>query len=329
MNAQYRQMIVDGEMAPVSQLSSAFLAPKTPLHLQFAYFQSAMVVEFLVERFGLDALQQILVDLGEGLEINEALIRNTLPLGELDNQFATYAEKRVEDWAPKATWEELELPASADSAALAAFLKDHPQNAIALQRYARRLITEKKFAEALEAAQRLLELQPEDISAENAYMMIAVAHHELGNTAEERKALEALTSRDGDATDAHHRLMEIGEEAEDWQCVADNSRRLLAVNPLIVAPHRSLAKAAEELGLRDDAIRSYRALLKFETTDLAHTHFRLAALLNEKGDTDAAKRQVLMALDAAPRFREAHQLLLELAGAEKTPDGAKSNGDKQ
>ena len=50
MNPQYREMILGGEMTPVSQLSSAFLAPKTPLHLQFAYFESSLVVEYLVEQ---------------------------------------------------------------------------------------------------------------------------------------------------------------------------------------------------------------------------------------------------------------------------------------
>ena len=41
-------MILGDELTPLSQLSSAFLAAKTPLHLQFAYFESALAVEFLV-----------------------------------------------------------------------------------------------------------------------------------------------------------------------------------------------------------------------------------------------------------------------------------------
>ena len=41
-----------GKRVPVSQLSSAFLKPKTPMHLQFAYYESSMVVEYVVERWG-------------------------------------------------------------------------------------------------------------------------------------------------------------------------------------------------------------------------------------------------------------------------------------
>jgi tetratricopeptide (TPR) repeat protein len=312
MSPKYREMIVTNEMPPVSQLSSAFLAPKTPMHLQFAYYQSALVVEFLVERFGIEPLKKILSDLGDGMDINEALIRHTMPLGELDDEFAKYAGRRAEDLAPGGQWDEVDLPPTADAAAIAAWLEDHPKNVLALRRLARRLITEKKYAEALRAAEKLQQLYPDDIEPENAYSIMALAHHELGNSAGERRALEELATRNADVTDAHLRLIELGEELKDWQCVADNARRLLAVNPLIVAPHRSLAKAAEALGERDEAIRSYQALLTFDTADPALTHFRLATLLKVSGQQAKAKRHVLMALDEAPRYREAHRLLLEL-----------------
>ena len=51
-------------------------------------------------------------------------------------------------------------------------------------------------------------------------------------------------------------------------------------------------------------------------------------LLHSRG-TDAAKRHVLQALEEAPRFRDAHKLLLEITGssqsnAEKTPEQPKN-----
>jgi tetratricopeptide (TPR) repeat protein len=107
--------------------------------------------------------------------------------------------------------------------------------------------------------------------------------------------------------------MEIGEGQGDWESVARNARRMLAVNPLVAAPHRYLAQAAEKLGRQDEAIRAYKALLLFDTTDSAETHFRLAQLLREAGNRVAAKRHVLQALEEAPRFLAAHRLLLELA----------------
>jgi tetratricopeptide (TPR) repeat protein len=124
--------------------------------------------------------------------------------------------------------------------------------------------------------------------------------------------LEKLAALDDDAVDVYRRLSELCEQAEDWQGVARNAERILAVNPLLRAPHRELAQAAERLGDRRRAIQAYRAVLRLDPTDPAETHYRLAQLLKEQGDLTAARRQVLMALEEAPRFRDAHRLLLEL-----------------
>ena len=47
-------------------------APPSGLHLQFAYYQSSLVVEFIAEKFGLEKLKAVLRDLGEGRPINDA-----------------------------------------------------------------------------------------------------------------------------------------------------------------------------------------------------------------------------------------------------------------
>ena len=43
MNPKYREMVLGGELTPISKLSGAFLAPRTPIHLQFAYYESSLV----------------------------------------------------------------------------------------------------------------------------------------------------------------------------------------------------------------------------------------------------------------------------------------------
>jgi hypothetical protein len=57
MNLDYRRLILGGEATPITNLSSAFLTPRSPLHLQFAYFESSMVVDFPVQKFGFDTLK--------------------------------------------------------------------------------------------------------------------------------------------------------------------------------------------------------------------------------------------------------------------------------
>src|SRR5437899_789219 len=48
MNPKYREMILGKDLTPVGKLSAAFLTPKTDMDLQFAYYESYLVVEFLV-----------------------------------------------------------------------------------------------------------------------------------------------------------------------------------------------------------------------------------------------------------------------------------------
>jgi tetratricopeptide (TPR) repeat protein len=182
----------------------------------------------------------------------------------------------------------------------------------ALKHYARKLLSERQFERALAVAKQLDEVFPNDASADNSQVLLAAAYRGLNDVQNERLALEKLAASAADAVPAYQRLMEIASEAGDWDAVLVNARRMLAVNPLVPAPHRFLAQAAEKLGKSDEAIRAYQAQLLFDTIDTAETHFRLAQLLRDAAQPTGARRHVLMALEEAPRFLEAHKLLLEL-----------------
>ena len=87
--------------------------------------------------------------------------------------------------------------------------------------------------------------------------------------------------------------------------------------PMLGEVHRLMAQAAQALERPDQAVESYENVLALDPADPAQVHYQLARLL---ADTDAtqARRHVLEALADAPRFRDAHQLLLQLH-KEETP----------
>ena len=117
--------------------------------------------------------------------------------------------------------------------------------------------------------------------------------------------------------DTFLRLTELCILDKDWPGAAQNAERFLAVNPLLAQPYHSLAKAREILGQPKRAIRAYETMLLLDPPDPAEAHFRLAHLLHQAADP-AAKRHVLQALEEAPRFRDAHKLLLEISGNPQT-----------
>jgi tetratricopeptide (TPR) repeat protein len=320
MTPRFREMILGGELAPVGKLSGAFLAPKDGEHLMFAYFQSALVVEWIVEHHGLEALRSILRDLGQGMEINRALAASTVPLPELEKSFDAFARARAKALGPKADWSRPEpaMLARSDAETTRRWLAHRPANLWGLSREAQRLIDAQKWQEAKVPLQKLIALEPEQQGSENAYQQLALVHRKLEESALERAALEKVAERSSDAQAAFLRLMELAVTAGDWPAAAQWADRVLAVKPMTAAAYRSLGRAFEERAASDKpagdgAVAAYRNVLRLEPTDPADVNLRLARLLRKR-DPRAARRHALDALAEAPRFREAHKLLLELHG---------------
>lgn len=322
MTPRYREMIAGDDLTPMSQLTSAFMNAKSGLHVQFAYFESALAVEFLIGRYKLEALKLVLDDLGAGLTINETLERRTgTPLAKLDRDFAEFVRGRAKETAPGTTWEKPELADDADITTIRGWLEKHPKNFWAIQRLAVQLIRDKKWAEAKQTLKAFRALDAQYCGSGNAYELLAKVYREEKNATEEASVLEELARLDCDAYAVFHRLAELGEENADWTSVAKNARRMLAVNPLLIAPYRTLARAAEELKDRDEAMMAYRSILHFAPPDSADIHYRLAVLHDRAGERDKARREVLKSLEEAPRSRDAHKLLLKIAAgsSEKKP----------
>jgi tetratricopeptide (TPR) repeat protein len=310
MNLAYRRMILDGATTPLGKLSGAFLAPKSPLDLQFAYYESSLVIEFLVQRFGFDTLKAILSDLREGQQMNQCLAARTLPLPELEKQFSAFVRERAERLAPGV---DLETPPAGSPDALAKWAKAHPNNYSLKMRQARDLIAARRWNEAKPILAELATMYAGESGADNPLWLLAVTERNLGETNAETAALENFARQESDFPDLFVRLIEISEARKDWPAATRYADCLLAINPLIALPYKTLAEAGVRSGNTDQAIAAYRKLLLLDPPDPVDAHFQLARLLHARGNADAeAKRQVLMALEDAPRFRAAQELLLEL-----------------
>ena len=332
MTPLYRDMILEGEATPLSELSSAFLAPKSPLHLQFAYYESALAVEFLIDRFSLEALKLILRDLGSGLPINVAIERHTDPLPKLDQDFAKFVWKQAKQLAPKADWTkpDLEDLLNDDADALQVWLKEHPHNFYGLTAYAQQLIENKEWEKAVEPLKKLIRMFRLYTVPDSVYQMRAKVYRELKSRYSECQILYETIGLEGDNLSACLRLIEllnmplselssadqisfrVGRLGRIKELVILQAAEIaLTINPLLPQPHRELARISEGMEETEKAIDAYRALLAIGPADLAEIHYRLALLLQQQNDPQA-KRHVLSALEQAPRFRAAHQLLLEI-----------------
>ena len=86
---------------------------------------------------------------------------------------------------------------------------------------------------------------------------------------------------------------------------------------LYIAPgdeelHSPLGEWLLDADRLDEALREFKTLLALTPVDLAGAHFNLARTYHKMEDPARTREQVLMALEAAPSYRPAQKLLLEI-----------------
>jgi Flp pilus assembly protein TadD len=82
--------------------------------------------------------------------------------------------------------------------------------------------------------------------------------------------------------------------------------------PLDNELHSQLGDWLLQEGRATDALREFQAVLALNPHDQASAHFRLATAYRQLDDAAKTREHLLYALEIAPHYREAQQLLLEI-----------------
>jgi tetratricopeptide (TPR) repeat protein len=311
MSVEYRDMILGEDLVPVSQLSGAFLRPKSPKHLQFAYFESSMVVEYWIEKYGLKSLQRVLNDLSVGLSAQESLGREAGGIDALDAEFAQYAWKKARQFGGDTEFTKPNEPVPETSEEWQAWLDSNPNSYWGVLGLCRALIQEEKWQSALPIAEKLTKILPGNQSSSIGHTLLARIYHRLEQTDNQRQALVEIENRTSDSLDVLLQLIEIDLQKNDSKSVLAWCNRVLEIDPMRSSVHETRAAAAESLERWSEAVNSLKAIIALDPIDAAVIHYRLAVSLLALDKNDEAKRHLLMALEESPRYREALALLLE------------------
>tara|TARA_R110002049_G_scaffold4601_5_gene32214 strand:+ start:301266 stop:303932 length:2667 start_codon:yes stop_codon:yes gene_type:complete len=312
MTPQYREMLLGEELTPVSELSGAFLSPASPLHLQFAYYESSLVVEFLIDRYGLDAVKQILTDLADGLAINDALARSVGSLEKLDQQFATYAKQVADSFAPDAQWSREGFPERPSRGDYQEIIDQEPNHYWGRMGLAKAELAAGNLDAAKQHLMKLVELGAVTGQRGGPLEMLATVYRKAGEIDKEREIHRQIVELSSDALPSLVRLIDIARDEQDWESVLQDAHLLMSINPLLPYGHQRVSEAAEKLDQPGRAVAALTALTTMEPVDPAGLDFRLARSLYQLDQFARAKDHVLRALDEAPRYRDAHRLLLQI-----------------
>lgn len=310
MSPKYRERVTTGDITPVSELSSAFLNAGSGEDLNFAYYESSMVVEFIVQEHGFDALTGILGSLKDGLTINDALDRHTGGLEALDKSFDAYLKTiakeyaRGVEFAPLAKGEE----GGRDLQLLSAANPNHYTAGLAA---AADLIRAEDYAGAEKRLQQLIKLYPADASGNGARKLLATVYERQELPEKQAEVLQEHLQRSGEDLQAAMKLLDLQITAQAWKNALATGQLVMAIDPLQPRVLRSLLEVAEATDSESESIQLLNGLLELEPADAARWHYQLAQIY-EDNDAVAARRHVLLSLEQAPRYQDAHRLLLSL-----------------
>jgi hypothetical protein len=315
MSADYYRRIIAEKTHPVSRMSAAFMEAEDQAGTIFAYYQSYLVVEYLISKYGFEPLKKLLRDLGDGTDINVALAEHFAPLEELDDAYAKFALEYAQNFAP-----EIDLTPKASEGGMFAQLLAIPDftapslnfddTRAAVQRH----LDAGNWVQARETLEPLLIQDVYFPGPENIHMLEASISRELNDTEGERAALLTIVENEAGHLPAVTRLLAIAADAQAWDDLARWSDEWLAIDPLGATPWRARLNAHTALEQPEIAIAAGETLLRLDPPDRVSIHHQIAELL-EPTDPLRARRHVLQALEDAPRFRAAYELLDRIPAA--------------
>jgi len=331
MHPGYRKLLKENGLIPLEKLSGALLAFNEPSLIDLAYFQSGLLVEFLAEKKGGTAINDIIKDLGHDVPIDDSMKKHIGDVPGLWEEFEAYVMKQADDLAPDLDFEEPpeSHPARSDAIALTAYVTQNPNSFWGLTRQAIELQNQEKWEASKAPAKQIITAYPAFVGDNNAYLILARAHRELQESEAEIDVLQTFAERSPRGATARGRLIELHLEKENWGQAKDHAERLQAVNPLLRICQRGLGEANQALGNSTIAVQAFKSLLTLQPANPSEAHYRLAQLYlkpegketeQTKADPELAKRHVLMALEEAPRFRDAHALLQDIQPVKSQPE---------
>jgi len=300
-----------GRLVKVSRMNDGFMRPAYPQQLIFSYYQASLVGELIDRDFGQRAIVDMLNGYKGGATTAQVFDRVLKMSPEVfDAKFDKYLRERFA--GPLAVIEAKDVRGDGVPRAPAVdgeFMRVMARGIAAFE--------QKNFDEAVPALERAKAMFPEYAGAQSAYWFLSQIHKAKGDTRAAAAELTALTLRNEDNYAANVELAGMLEQLGDTAGAAAALDRAMYISPYDGAVHARLASLYARLGNRPKAVRERIAVVALNPVDRAEALYQLALAYFEAGDAPAARREVLRALEDAPNFEKAQELLLRLQGSNK------------
>ena len=172
---------------------------------------------------------------------------------------------------------------------------------------------------AFEPLEKAAALVPMATGAESPHAIMGRLAEQLGDTARAIKEYRALLVHDHNDVDAARRLAELAAKTNDQAVLAFANDRIVEIDPFDASGHTGLGRIAMRSRDAGVAMREFKVALAIGPADRASAHCDLAESYLLAGRAADAKREALAALEIAPSFERAQDLLLKAIDGSQPP----------
>ena len=308
----FARALNEGQVLALRDLNSGFSRPDT---ISLAYFQASVLVEHIVDHYGQIALHQLLRAYGDGVETEEALERIGLDFDSLQASFDDAVESRFGALrrALRHLDEEPPEPGSVGRVdAMRRLAEQYPDRFSVQFSLGLALRAAGELGDAIEALERAAALAPMATGIDSPRGVMAAIAQEQGDRERAMRELELLLEHDHTSIVAARQLAALAEEAGDEARKELAYDRIIGIDPFDPIPHQAIGRLAMARGEAGLATREFKAALASGPVDLVGAYCDLAESQLLAGQFDEAKRHALAALEIAPTYERAQELLLRV-----------------
>jgi tetratricopeptide (TPR) repeat protein len=281
-------------LLPVAELDRGFVHPTYPSQVVVSYFQAGRICGFIAREWGYAKLLAMMHDFSTSATTAEVIEKELgMKPEEFDKSFLAVvnAETRTtvegfDDWR-KGLKEVAALSKSGD------------------------------FQQVIDKSDAIREIYPEYVEAGNLYEFRSDAYLALNNKKAAIDELEHYAKIGGRSPETLKKLATLLAEAGRPADAAAALDRLNYIDPIDEDLHHRLGDLWFTQNNIDGAIREYQAVLAGKPIDPATAHFNLAKAYRRASRAENARDELLLSLEAAPGYRPAQKMLLELSQSEQ------------
>ena len=278
------------KLLPVVELDRGFLRPEYPNQVMVSYFEAGKMCDYMAQRWGDGAILGMIHSYAARKTTAEAIEENLHePASTFDRDFRVWLDQKTgatvrhfDDWKKGVT----------------AVAED---------------LQHGKRDDALREELAIRDYYPDYVGGNSVYELSADLYLSKSDKTAAVQELETYRNAGGTNVETLKKLARLEQEAGKWNEAEATLRKLNYVYPEDEEIHHRLGDILLKRGEAAGAVREYQAVVALQPADKAESHYELARALNAAHRNNEAKDEVLLSLEAAPGFKPAQQLLLQLS----------------